>query len=108
MKSLKQHDIDASIGNVFVMTHSFFSDVIRIGCTSQDPQEYVKSLSEKTPGDYTIVFTLHCNNPCKVKKRIQSYLQPQKSAKEFYQISAHLAERLLKREVLTIPAHNIA
>jgi hypothetical protein len=103
MKSLKQQDKDFVIGNVFIMTHSFFSDVVRIDCTSEDPQEYVRLLSATSPGDYTIVFSLHCDNPYTIKNRIQGYLHSQKSAKEFYQVSAQLAERLLKREVLVIP-----
>lgn len=94
---------DIALGSVYVMTHSFFSDVIRIGCTSEDPQEYTKSLSAKTPGDYTLVFSQQCNNPCKVQQRIKEYLTTQEYVKEFYQVSASVAERLLKREILIIP-----
>jgi hypothetical protein len=103
MKSLMQQDENFVIGNVFIMTHSFFSDVVRIECSSEDPHEYVRSLSANTPGNYTIVFSLHCDNPYKIKDRIQGYLHSHKSAKEFYQVPAQLAERLLKREVLVIP-----
>jgi len=106
MKNLQQHNNDASVGNVYVMTHSFFSDVVRIGCTSEDPQEYVKYLSAKTPGDYTLVFSLQCENPCKIKKRIQQYLNAQEYTKDFYQVPKKLAERLLKRESLVIPTLN--
>ena len=97
---------ERSLGNVYVMTHSFFSDVIRIGCTTEDPQEYTESLSAKTPGDYTLVFSLQCNNPCKIKKRIREYLDAQEYVKEFYQVPAEVAERLLKREALIIPTIN--
>jgi hypothetical protein len=97
---------DISIGNVYVMTHSFFSDVIRIGCTTEDPKIYTKTLSEKTPGNYKLVFSLQCNNPCKVKKQIQTYLKAQKYVNEFYQVTAEVAERLLKRETLRIPILN--
>jgi hypothetical protein len=93
-------------GNVYVMTHSFFSDVIRIGCTPEDPQEYTKSLSAKSPGDYTLVFSLQCDNPCKIKKRIQEHLNAQAYVQEFYQISAEVAERLFRRETLVIPTIN--
>jgi len=106
MKNLQQKNNEASVGNVYVMTHSFFSDVIRIGCTPEDPQEYVKSLSAKTPGEYTVVFSLQCSNPCKVKKRIQEHLNAQEYVKEFYQVPANVAERLLKRETLVIPTLN--
>ncbi len=92
-----------SLGNVYVMTHSFFSDVIRIGCTPEDPQEYAKSLSKKTMGDYTLVFSLKCSNPCKVKKQIREYLNAQEYVSEFYQVPAEVAESLVKREVLRIP-----
>jgi len=105
MKKSQQNDEkkDVSLGNVYVMTHSFFSDVIRIGCTPEDPQEYTKSLSAKTPGNYTLVFSLQCNNPCKVKKRIKDYLNAQEYVNEFYQVPAEVAERLLTRETLVIP-----
>jgi len=91
------------LGNVYVMTHSFFSDVIRIGCTTEDPEEYAKALSKNTPGNYTLAFTLQCNNPCKVKKQIQTYLNAQEYVNEFYQVTAEVAERLLKIESLRIP-----
>ncbi|PCH94380.1 MAG: hypothetical protein COB83_11675 [Gammaproteobacteria bacterium] len=100
---LKTENKDVSLGSVYVMTHSFFSDVVRIGCTPGDPQEHAKSLSAKTPGDYTLVFSLQCSNPCKVKKRIREYLNAQEYVKEFYQVPAEIAERLLTRETLVIP-----
>lgn len=105
MESSKQNteNKQVSLGNVYVMTHSFFSDVIRIGCTPEDPQEYAKLLSKKTMGDYTLVFSLNCNNPCKVKKQIKAYLNAQEYVNEFYQVPAEIAESLLKREVLRIP-----
>lgn len=94
---------DISMGNVYVMTHSFFSDVIRIGCTPEDPKEYAKTLSANTPGDYAIVFSLKCNNPCQVKKQIREYLNAQEYVNEFYQVPVEVAEKLLKREALKIP-----
>ncbi len=102
----KNENADVSLGNVYVMTHSFFSDVIRVGCTPEDPQEYAKSLSAKTPGEYTLVFSLQCNNPCKVKKRIKEHLNAQEYVNEFYQVPAEVAQRLLTRETLIIPTLN--
>ena len=72
-----------SLGNVYVMRHSFFSDVIRIGCTPEDPHAYAKSLSTKTPGNYTLLFSLQCNNPCQVKKKIKAYLNAQDTLMSF-------------------------
>jgi hypothetical protein len=92
-----------STGYVYVMTHSFFSDVIRIGCTPEDPKEYVKSLSKKTPGDYSLAYSLICKNPCKIKKQIQEYLNAKEYVNEFYQVPAEVAAKLLKRETLKIP-----
>lgn len=94
----------ASVGNVYVMTHSFFSDVIKIGCTPNDPEEYTKLLSAKSPGTYRLVFSLKCNNPCQVKKQIKEYLNAQEYTSEFYQVSAEVAKNLLKRETMRIPA----
>ena len=103
---LPMENTDKIQGCVYVMTHSFFSDVIRIGCTAGDPQTYTQSLSAKTPGDYTLVFSLQCNNPCKISNRIQEYLSAQKYVKEFYQVPAKVAARLLTRETLVIPTIN--
>lgn len=94
---------EASLGNVFIMTHSFFSDVIRIGCTTEDPEIYATALSKKAPGDYTLVYALQCKNPCQVKKQIKSYLNAQEYVDEFYQVTPEVAESLLKRESLRIP-----
>ncbi|MCJ8319298.1 MAG: GIY-YIG nuclease family protein [Colwellia sp.] len=96
-------DKNVPVGNVYVMTHSFFSDVIRIGCTPDDPQAYTESLSAKSPGNYRLVFSLQCNNPCKVKKQIREYLNAQEYVNEFYQVSPDVAANLLKRETLRIP-----
>lgn len=93
----------ASVGNVYVMTHSFFSDVVKIGCTKENPEDYAKSLSQKTIGDYSVAFSLECTNPCKVKAQIRRYLNAQEYTKEFYQVSAETAAKLLTRETLKIP-----
>lgn len=98
---LKSNEV--SFGHVYVMTHSFFSDVVRIGCTTEDPENYARALSAKTPGDYRLVFSLQCGNPCKVKKQIQTYLNTQVYVNDFYQVTIEVAERLLKRESLRIP-----
>ena len=92
-----------SLGHVYVMTHSFFSDVVKIGCTPEDPQKYAKSLSAKTIGEYHLVFSLQCNSPCKVIKQIKDYLNAQEYVNGFYQISPEIAGRLLRRETLRIP-----
>ena len=54
-------DNTVSTGFVYIMTHSFFSDVIRIGCTSEDPMEYAQALSKNSPGDYSLVYSLACS-----------------------------------------------
>ena len=94
---------DVLHGHVYVMTHSFFNDVIKIGCTPQDPNEHAIALSAKTPGNYTVVFSLACNNPCKVKKQIREYLNAKEYVNEFYQVPAEVAQKLLTRETLKIP-----
>jgi len=95
---------NVALGNVYIMTHSFFSDVVKIGCTPEDPHEYARSLSAKTIGEYNVVFTLQCSNPCKVKKQIREYLKAEEYTKEFYQVSPEVAAKLLRRETLKIPS----
>jgi len=85
------------------MTHSFFSDVIRIESTENDPQEYTQLLSNKAPGEYTLVYSIACIEPHKVKLQIKKYLNAQQYIDEFYQVSPELAKKLLKRETLKIP-----
>lgn len=92
-----------SKGNVYVMKHSLFSDVIRIGCTPNSPEEYAKALSAKTPGEYEVVFQLYCENPCQIKQQVREYLNAKKFVNEFYQVPATSAEKLLKAESLKIP-----
>ncbi|MBA6338061.1 GIY-YIG nuclease family protein [Colwellia sp. BRX8-7] len=94
---------NVSFGNVYIMTHSIFSNVIRIGCTSSNTEEYAKSLSKKSPGHYQLFFSLACENPCKVKKQIRQYFDAKKYVNEFYEVSPEIARNLLKREVLKIP-----
>ena len=95
-----------SLGSVYVMMHSFFSDVVKIGCTTEDPQAYAKSLSAKTIGEYSVVFSLQCISPCKVQQQIKTYLNAQEYVNGFYQVSPDIAEKLLKRETLKIPSLN--
>ncbi|WP_019026898.1 GIY-YIG nuclease family protein [Colwellia piezophila] len=90
-------------GHVYVMTHSLFSDVIKIGCTPENPQTYASLLSAKTIGEYRVAFSLLCSNPCKVKKQLKKYLKAQEYVNEFYQVPAEVAVKLLKREILKIP-----
>ncbi len=90
-------------GNVYVMTHSIFSDVVRIGCTPEDPEHYAKQLSENTPGDYTLVFSIQCANPCQIKQQIRDYLNAEKYVNEFYQVPPATVKKLLQREALKIP-----
>jgi hypothetical protein len=97
---------DISLGSVYVMTHSFFSDVVKIGCTIEDPQVYAKTLSAKTIGEYSLAFSLRCSNPCKIQKQIKHYLNAQEYVNGFYQVSPDMAKKLLKRETLKIPSLN--
>ncbi|TYK65557.1 GIY-YIG nuclease family protein [Colwellia echini] len=97
---------DVSIGYVYVMTHSLFSDVVRIGCTPENPEHYTKLLSSKTIGEYRLAYSLQCKNPCKIKRQIKDYLNAKKYVSEFYQVSTEIAAKLLQRETLKIPVLN--
>jgi len=110
MKSSSQNkeNKSVSVGNVYVMTHSFFSDMIKIGCTPEDPRQYAKLLSSKSPGEYTLVFSLQCSNPCQVKQQIREYLNAKVYVNEFYQVPLEVAKSLVKREGLRIPTLNTA
>ena len=92
-----------SVGHVFVMTHSLFSNVIRIGCTPDDPENYARELSKSTPGSYSLAFSQQCENPCRVKKQVRDFLQAKKYVNEFYEVPPEVAANLLKRETLRIP-----
>ncbi|WP_286262091.1 GIY-YIG nuclease family protein [Thalassotalea atypica] len=94
---------EVSTGSVYVMTHSLFSNVIRIGCTPDVPEEHAKKLSIKTPGNYTLVFAQQCENPCSVRKQVSYFLQAKKYVNEFYEVPPEVAVNLLRRETLRIP-----
>ncbi|GHE77658.1 GIY-YIG nuclease family protein [Thalassotalea profundi] len=94
---------NVSFGNVYIMTHSIFSNVIRIGCTTKNTEDYAKELSAQTPGEYSIYFSLPCDNPCMVKKEIRKHFNSKNHVNEFYEISPEAAKTILKREVMKIP-----
>ncbi|PKI14892.1 GIY-YIG nuclease family protein [Colwellia sp. 12G3] len=93
----------ASFGNVYIMTHSIFSNVIKIGCTTSDAEEYAKSLSAKSPGDYKLFFSLPCDNPCQIQKQLRRHFDAQQYVNEFYEVAPEIAKNVLKREVMKIP-----
>lgn len=55
------------------MTHPIFLNVIKIGCTTGDIEEYAKLLSAKSPGHYKLYFSLPCDNPGQIKKQIRKH-----------------------------------
>lgn len=98
---------NVNYGNVYIMIHSLFKDVIKIGCTPIDPYKYAEELSAKTPGHYKVAFALACEKPCQVQKKIRTYLNNEEHTNEFYQVPIHVAENLFKREIFKIPFINV-
>lgn len=93
----------AAVGYVYVMTHSIFSDVVRVGCTTDDPEAYATNLSKKVPGDYYVAFAQECKNPCSVTKQVKDFLKAKSYVNEFYQVPPDVAKALVRRETLRIP-----
>jgi hypothetical protein len=100
-------DNHVTFGHVYIMTHSIFSSVIRIGCTPNDTVEYSKYLSANNPGDYQLYFSLACDNPCEIKKQLRKHFNGKKYVNEFYEVSPEIAKSVLKREIMKIPALSI-
>lgn len=100
------HNVDEEYGNVYIMKHSLFSDVIRIGCTPDDPIHYTQTLSKKSPGSYTLLYAQACQQPCKVTRKVRRYLTEKNYINEFYEVSPSCAIKLFKQEVLRIPANS--
>ena len=98
---------NSSFGNVYIMTHSIFSDVIKIGCTPTDIEEYTKYLSAKSPGYYELLFSLTCDNPCQISKQLRKRFDAKQYVNEFYEVSPETAKNALKREVMKIPVLSI-
>ncbi len=94
-------------GHVYVMTHSIFSDVVRIGCTPEDTEQYAKNLSLNTPGEYHIAYSSPCESPCEVKQRVRESLQNKIYMNEFYEVSVDEAKSMVQREVMRIPSMDI-
>lgn len=91
-------------GYVYVMTHSIFSDVVKIGFTINEPHEYAEELSKKIPGHYTVSFYLQCDNPEHVENAVRGYIYAKACTNEFYEVPEKFAASLIKREALRIPA----
>lgn len=98
---------DLTKGHVYVMTHSLFSGVVRIGCTKTDPENYTETLSKTVPGSYNLVFAQYCENPCEVKKKVKDSLQAKAFVNEFYEVPREIAERMIKRESFRIPIDSL-
>ena len=103
-KTLTAIKKEQAYGYVCVITHSFFNDIIKVGSTTLDPKLYALALSEKTPGDYKIFFSLNCHNPNKVEESIHKQLHSKEYINDFYQVPAKRVACILKREVLRIPS----
>lgn len=99
-------DNHISQGNVYVMTHSFFQMLSELDAHLKIHQIMQKKISANSPGEYTLVFSLACANPCDVQKQVRLYLNAQKYVNEFYQVSPEIAAKLLTRETLRIPIVN--
>ena len=65
-----------------------------------DTEEYTKSLSAKSPGQYQLFFSLSCENPCQVKKQVRQHFNAEQYVNEFYEVSPETAKNILKRAVI--------
>lgn len=93
-------------GNVYIMTHSIFSNVVKIGCTPTDTEEYAKSLSAQSPGEYALFYSLACDNPCQIKQKIRNLFSANQYINEFYEVSPEKAKNILNREIMKIPVNS--
>ena len=100
-------NLEVPTGNVYIMSHSLFANIVRIGCTPKNIEEYAKLLSAQSPGDYHIIYSSSCDNPCSVKNRIRHSLSKNICMNEFYELSACEAITAVKREIMRIPSMNI-
>ena len=109
MKALVNNfiNLEVPIGNVYIMSHSLFSNIVRIGCTPANIEEYAKLLSAQSPGDYHIIYSSSCDNPCTVKNRIRHSLRENIYMNEFYELSTSKAITVVKREIMRIPSKDI-
>lgn len=93
-------------GNICVLNHSFFSDVIRIECTQDTPKHKADELSKKSPGEYNVVYHTHCHNPAQIKENVQKHLTYIQCVNDFFEASPEQVIQLIKRETMRIPALN--
>ena len=90
---------NVAFGNVYIMTHSIFSGVIKIGCTTSDSEEYTKLLSAKSPGHFELYFSVPCDNPCQIKKQLREHFHAKQYVNEFYEVSPETAKNEIGRAV---------
>ncbi len=102
-----QDNANRANGYVYVMAHSLFSDVVKIGSTDHEPHRYAQTLSETVPGHYKVEFAQQCNNPYKIQQQVRDYLKANACVNEFYEVPAQVATNLIKREMLRIPVTSV-
>lgn len=92
-------------GNVFILQHSFFKNVLQFGCSSQSPKFFADKLSDNSrmPGKFSVIGSLYCDEPCEVKERVIDSLKSAHYVENFYEISVEVAVKAIRREILRIP-----
>ena len=103
------HQESIKQGNVFILQHTLFDNVVRFGCSKMCADEFAKDLSSKTkiPGKFIVYSSIYCQEPCFVKDRVVNALESNKYVNEFYEIQPEQALNIVKRETLRIPTKQL-
>ena len=96
-------------GNVFILQHTTFQNVVRFGCSEMHAEEFADQLNNKTriPGKFIVYSSIYCEQPCSIKDRVTDALRNNQYVDEFYQITAESALNIVKRETMRIPLKQI-
>jgi len=96
-------------GSVYVMKHSFFEGVVRVGCTPKELEQYAAELTNNTnlPGKYSVYSYVTCDDPCLVRSRVLDILKEHRAGGEFFDMMPEEATAIIKRESMRIPALEI-
>jgi len=101
------HDSHPGIkeGNVFILQHTLFDNVLKFGCTHRNPDDVAEELSSKVsmPGKFSVISAIRCVNPCKVKEKVVEIFKSSRYIDDFYEVPVDTALSIVKRESMRIP-----
>ncbi|GLX77756.1 hypothetical protein tinsulaeT_10960 [Thalassotalea insulae] len=90
---------------IYILQHSFITDVVRVGASEKHPELIAQELSHKInlPGEYQVISSMHCANAQSASALIKQSIKHYQTAGGFYQLTPEHALKYIKRDTMRIP-----